>query len=81
MSTETYTVQNGSISEVKVTASYSDPQKIPVIGQKKRMRVNGKPQTMYLVRVTARRDGEYDEDDRLHLRFDTEEEWAGYYDF
>lgn len=81
MSEETYTVRNGFVADVTVKASYYHVGKVPTIGQKKRMRVNGKPQTMYLLKIEAERNGEYDEDEHLSFRYDTTETWGGYYDF
>jgi len=69
------------VNEVKVKATYSDDSKVPRIGQRKRMLVNGRIETLTLNRIEAERRHFYD-DDGGHggYEYDATETWSGYKD-
>ena len=66
------------ISQVEMQGSYDKAKDVPHIGQRKRMRLNGKVQTMTLNQITAKRHRSIECDEAV-IEFTTEESWGDYY--
>lgn len=66
------------ISEVRVTGTYESANAVPRIGQRKRMRVNGKVELLTLNKIEAERRHAYREDESSTYEFDTIETWSSY---
>lgn len=64
---------------VVVSATYERAADVPNVGRRKRMRVNGKYETLTLTSITATRRHFYGEDGYSHgFKYDTEETWGPY---
>jgi hypothetical protein len=81
VSTEKYEVHNGDVSSVVVNGEYKNSRRVPRIGQRKRLGLNGLKTNLVLLKLVVHRCGIYDENRRLWFKFTTEETWGGYYDF
>jgi hypothetical protein len=80
MSKVTYKVNGTTIESVEIEATYSDPRHIPIIGQRRRMQVNGGKETLTLNEIKVRRRSDWNEDkERFYYLFDTTEEWGEYH--
>ena len=64
--------------EVKVISTYDSRNNVPHIGQRKRMRVNGKIELLTLNRLEVERRHVYREDDSSTYEYDAKETWASY---
>ena len=67
------------INRIKVTATYQSATDVPRIGQRKRMRVNGRFQQMTLNELNVERRWAYDDEaKKTFYEFDSEETWGEY---
>jgi hypothetical protein len=70
-----------SANRITVESTYTKAAKVPHIGQRKKMRVNGRTQTVILNSIKATRRAAWDDDKERHIfEFDATEEWGTYYD-
>jgi hypothetical protein len=65
-------------NEVIVRATYDSKSSVPRIGQRKRMRVNGKVELLTLNKIEAERRHCYRDDSTETYEYDTTETWASY---
>jgi hypothetical protein len=80
MSNVTYQTRNGSIEQVKIEATYKRSRQIPLIGQRKRMKVNGTAELLTLNEIRVVRFAEWNEErERFDYKFSTSEEWGEYF--
>jgi hypothetical protein len=68
------------MDNVTVTATYDKSSKVPKIGQRVRMRVNGRPQLLTLNELQVKRRGVWDETRAyFYYVFNTQEEWGDFF--
>ena len=67
------------VDSVKVVATYERSNLIPRIGQRKKMRVNGRAQFLTLNRLEVERREAWDEEREVFIyEFDAKETWGNY---
>lgn len=68
------------VNEILVKSTYSSATQIPICGQRKRMLVNGRMQTVTLNSISVERRCCWDEDKERNIyEFDASETWGNYY--
>lgn len=64
------------VNKVEVNATYESPKQVPVIGQRKRMRVNGQMQTLTLNALSVERRHVYDDNEVSGWAYESAETWV-----